>query len=160
MRHEEEFSIWLAGGVLRAGGEDIQASVLEEVRDKVASGTPLDQALALVSRSERQAGDFGAEIIGPLLLPILIEGLKTFWNLYASELQKKVAGDLAKLTIEKVKDLFRSALGGAERDKTLTSMEEVIREVAAKRKLNAKATERLVALVLDPNVASELDAAS
>lgn len=80
MTREEELSVWLGSGILRAGGEEIQYLVLDSVRDRVASGTRLDQALGAIMKSERQPGDFGAEIIGALALPILMEGLKSFWD--------------------------------------------------------------------------------
>ena len=157
MTREDELSIWLGAGILRAGGEDIQVLVLDSVRKWVASGATLDQALGAIMKVERQAGDFGAEIVGALALPILIEALKSFWTQYATELQKEFASEVVTFTVEKVKALFRAALHGKDKENTLQSMEATIREAAAKHGLDASGTERLVALVKDPKVADELD---
>lgn len=157
MAREDELSIWLGGAMLRAGGEDIQALVLDSIRGQVASGTSLDQALVAVVKSERQPGDFGAEIVGALALSILLEGLKSFWTQYAAELQKKFAGEMVTWTVKKMKGLFRSALRGEDKEKMLQSMEATIRETAAKHGLDARGTARLVALVRDPTLVDELD---
>jgi hypothetical protein len=157
MEKEDEISFWLAGGLLKAGGEDVQALVLEAIRDEVASGVTLDEALTSASKSERQAGDLGVEFIGPLLLPLLIEALKIFWKAYASELQKKVAGDLAKFSVDKVKELLRGAFVGPNKAAAAASLEDSLRQVAEKHKLDAAATERLLSLAQSPKLASELN---
>src|ERR1700730_14690439 len=108
---DDELAVWLGGCALRAADEGIQASVLEALGEEVKSGKGLDEALATVTTFDRRAGDFGAEIIGPLLLPILIEALKAFWNAYAAELQKKAVGTLVDLTVDEVKSIFRKRVG-------------------------------------------------
>lgn len=153
----DALSLWLAGAALRSGGEPIQALVLDEVRQDMEAGTPLTEAVNRATRGERQPGDFGVEFVGPLLLPILIEGIKAFWNIYLTELQKKAFGELATLTIDAVKAAFRRALASAEKGKVLGDLEQSLRDVAAAHHLSAEQTTRLIALTKSADLDNALD---
>src|SRR6266567_43640 len=90
----DALSLWLTASALRSAGESIQALVVDELRQDTAAGVPLAEALKKIIQSDRKPGDFGVAFVGPLLLPILLEGVKAFWNLYLTELQKKAFGEL------------------------------------------------------------------
>ena len=153
---EEALSLWLAGAALRSAGEPIQALVLDEVGHDMEAGATLAQALEKVTQSERRPGDFGAEFLGPMLLPILIEGIKAFWNLYLTELQKKAFGELATMTIDAVKAAFRKAVSSSEKEELLDGLEQSLRQVAAAHRLSAEQTARLIALTKSPELEYEL----
>lgn len=153
----DALSLWLAAAALRSADEPIQALVLDQVRQETEVGVPLAQALDKATRSERKPGDFGVEFIGPLLLPLLIEGVKAFWKLYLTELQKKAAGEIATVTIDAVKAVFRKAMSGGDKEKIVGGLETSLRAVAVEHKLSADQTARLIALVKSADFENELD---
>ncbi|MER8683961.1 hypothetical protein [Mesorhizobium sp. M1405] len=157
MKQDEELTFWLAEGMLRAGGEEVQAALLEAIREEALSGVPLDRAVAETTRHDRRPGDFGAEILAPIMLPILIEALKAFWAAFAPELQKKLMGELAGFTVERAKSLFRKVFGGPEKEQAIAKLDASIREAAARRHLDADTTKRLIALIENPKLPQALE---
>lgn len=95
--------------------------------------------------------------VGPLLLPIFLEGAKAFWNLYLTELQKKAFGELATMTIDAVKSTFRKALLSDDKPKILGDLEQSLRDVAAAHHLSNEQTARLIALTKSTDLDNELD---
>lgn len=153
----DELSLWLAASALRSSGESIQALVLDEIRRDTKAGVPLTEALKKLTQGERKPGDFGVAFVGPLLLPILLEGVKAFWTLYLTELQKKAFGELATMTIDAVKSTFRKALLSSEKPEIFGNLEQSLRDVAAAHHLSSEQTARLIALAQSPDLDNELD---
>ena len=95
---------------------------------------------------DRKGGDFGAEIIGPLVIPILIEAGKQLWAAYLKKLTEKAGNNLADLTVDGVKTIVRRQWAGPD-GSAAEDYEKLLREAASKQGLAQAQTDQLIAAV-------------
>lgn len=95
---------------------------------------------------ERSGGDFGAEIIGPLLIPVLIEAGKQLWAAYLKDLTGKAASGLADLTANSVKGYLKRHWS-RDGDHVAAEYERLLRAAAATHGLSQEQIDELVAAV-------------
>jgi hypothetical protein len=156
MDQGDELSLWLASAWLRASGDDVQSLVIEDLQEQIEQGKSMADGLDALSHSERQAGDFGMEIAGTLLAPVLIELLKDFWSGYLKKLGESAGGALAEETTKGVKGWFLSILHKKQDDKVLRDLKTKVDQLAAERKLTGKEAARLLEALSGPKLAQEL----
>jgi hypothetical protein len=80
MIEAEELSIWAARAALKSCNENISVLDVSSVEKRLQSGDTFGDALASLGDFQRRKGDFGAEIVGTLLVPLLLEALRDFWS--------------------------------------------------------------------------------
>jgi hypothetical protein len=158
MEQSDELSLWLADGWLHASGDEIQRLLVEDLRDQVAQGVPLSDGIVSLSKSERRAGDFGMEIAGTLLAPVLVELLKDFWKGYLKRLGEDAGAALEDATTKGIKGWFVALLHKKEDDAALAQLKEKINQLADKKKLTRKESLRLLEALRSPKLAQELSA--
>lgn len=110
MKEPEQLSAWLAEAMLKSGDENIAALDVLVVAKRLQAGEDFAEALASLQKFEQKKGDFGAEIIGTLLVPLLLEALKDFWAGYVKKLSEDAGEATAKFTADRLKSIFRSWL--------------------------------------------------
>jgi hypothetical protein len=154
MTNEDQFAALITGGILRAGGEDIQAQVLDELVQSAGSAT-LQERIAEGRKLERRPGDFGMEIIGALIVPILVEATTQFWTAYVKRMTEKAGSDLADLSLSSIRKLALRIWRGEEDNANLSELESLVREVARKEGLQPQQIDSLVAKVRDAKVAQQ-----
>lgn len=158
MREEEKFGIWIAGATLRAGQHEIDALALDDLARQAQNSGDLDRQLAEMRRFDRKGGDFGAEIVGAILIPILIEAGKQLWAAYVKKLADKAAGALADATSDGVAELVKRHWHGST-DDAAQEFASIIRDVGARHKLPQAQVDELIAALQSPAMAKELGAA-
>lgn len=156
MNQADELSLWVADGWFRASGDEAQGLLIEDLQEQVAQGSTLSDGLAAISTSERQPGDFGMEIAGSLLAPILVELLKDFWSGYLKKLGENAGGALADSTTKRAKEWFLSLLHKKEDHSALSEIERKINQMAELKKLSKRETTRLLETLRNPKLAEEL----
>ncbi len=156
MKNDDEFAAWIAGAVLRSGGEDIQAEVLDDLVEKTGPAGSLETEIEAARKASKRPGDFGAEFIGAMLLPVLIEAGKELWAAYLKKLTEKAGEELAALTVDGVKMLAHRIWSGEEEAVTAADYEKLLRAAAAKQGLSPDQTDQLVARLRDPELARAL----
>ncbi|MDI4657526.1 hypothetical protein [Xanthobacter autotrophicus] len=156
MARQDEVALWLATATLKADGQEIAALDTEGLMADIEAGKDLDTSLEEMRRFDRKGGDFGAEIIGPLLIPIVVEAAKQLWATYLKELTEQGGKQLAILTIDAVK----AAVGRLWSDKPdlPTRYAALIRAEAERQGLAADQVERLVQTVKSPLLTEEITA--
>lgn len=155
MDQSDELSLWLAGAWLRSSGNEIQSLIVEDLEERVMNGMPLSEALASVTTSKRQAGDFGMEIAGTLLAPVIVEFLKTFWASYLKTIAEQSGKSLAVATTEGVKRWFLSAIH-KDNDKVASDLRSGIADLATHGKVSPQEADRLIAALTGPKLSAEL----
>lgn len=155
MRPEDEFAGWMAAATLRTADEEIQAIFLDDVLEQAREGQGLDRALADASKSERRPGDFGMEIAGSLLVPVLIEAGRQFWAIYIKKLAEKGADKLSEATIASLKRMVKKAWSGEDTE-VRDDLARLIRVAGEKQGLQAEAIEKLVSAIQAERFANEL----
>ncbi len=143
MKNHDEDAVALAVSILRSSGKEIEALSLEAIAAD-AGTAGIDGALEKAARSERREGAFGMEIVGAILIPVLVEAARQFWNTYSKELAAKLGTTAADFTFTKLKGWFTSALPNERREMSF-EMGERIRTVGTKRGLKPEDIEALVA---------------
>lgn len=146
MTIEEQFSVAITRQVLTDAGEEIQLTVLDEMvtdEQHVSLHKQLEQAKSY----KKQAGDFGMEILGPMLISALIEAGKLLWKTYLKKLEEKAAGKLADLTAEHAQNLVNTIWHKPDAPVTKSEYETALRAVAQKNGLTDKQTEQLIAAI-------------
>ena len=156
MDQSDELSLWFAGGWLRTSGDEIQSLLVRDLQDQVERGEPIADGIAALSQSERQAGDFGMEIAGTLLAPVLVQLLKDFWAGYLKKLGEGAGGALADATTKSVKAWFLSVLHKDGSQEILTQLQSRLDQLVARKKLSRKEATRLLDALADPKLALEL----
>jgi len=152
----DELSLWLANAWLRASGDSIQSLVVEDLQEQIEQGKSMTDGLSSLMTSQRQAGDFGMEIAGTLLAPVLVELLKDFWSGYLKKVGESAGGAVAEATTKRVKDWFLSILHSKEDDKVLADLRRKVDRLAAQKKLTRKEAARLLEALHGPKLAQEL----
>ena len=156
MDQADQLSLWLAGAWLRSSGDGIQSLVVEDVEEQVAQGTPVSEVLASIATAKRQPGDFGMEIAGTLLAPVLIEFLKTFWASYLKKLAEEAGSAAATATTKVIKARFVSALQKGESEPVMQALRSGIVDLAGRSKLSPEEAARLLSAVEGGKVPNEL----
>lgn len=156
MKNDDEFAAWIAGAVLRRSGEDIQAEVLDDLVQKTGPADSLETHIEAARTASKRAGDFGAEFIGAMLLPVLIEAGKELWAAYLKKLTENAGEQLAAMTVDGVKTLAHRIWSGEEKAVTAADYEKLVRVAAAKEGLSSEQTDILVAGLRDPELARAL----
>lgn len=157
MEAQDEFSLWLAEATLISGGQEISAFVVSDIRDDVAAGATLDAALQDIQTFDRKPGDFGAEIIGALIVPVVIEAAKQLWTSYLKEFTQQGGKQLASMTIKSAKKL----LGRIWADKPEISERyaELVRAEAERQGLPPEQVDLLAKAITAPALAEKLKGA-
>ena len=158
MDQDDELSLWLAGAWLRASGDEIQSLVVEDIQEQAQQGTTVMIALKSLAESKRQPGDFGMEIAGTLLAPVLIEFLKAFWASYLKRLAETAGKAVADATTKSVKVWFLAAIHKGKDDKVMADLQAGIADLAARGKLSQQETARLLAGLKGAALSQELAA--
>jgi hypothetical protein len=156
MKNADELTLWLGGALIEASGDPVETAVFEDVAEQSNGGHALDAVLRDIDRPERQAGDFGMEIAGTLMAPVLLGALRHFWSGYIAKLEDKAADNLADATIAGIKKLFAREITGPGKDALTAEIEAQVRSRAAARGIESAEVDKLVSLLRDPNVASRL----
>lgn len=139
----DESTVEISAAVLRAADREIEAIALEAlVSDAGVDG--LDQAVATAVRSEIRGGAFGMEIVGAILIPVLIDAARQFWQSYSKHLAEKLGSKAAEATASRFKLWFLSAPQDEQR-KVADRLALAIRAEGAKRGLDASDIDSLVA---------------
>jgi hypothetical protein len=155
MDQNDELTLWFAHAWLRASGQEVQGILVEDLWDQAASGTPLSESIGALGSSQRQAGDFGMEIAGALLAPVVVELLKEFWSAYVKKLAGDLAGKLADASTSGLRSLFLSALARHDGD-AAPDLVKRVHQLAADKKISRRDADRLVAALRSPRLAKEL----
>lgn len=108
VNQEQQIGVWLAQAVLSADGQVMAAASLSSLEDLEAAA--IDRELTKMTAFDRQAGDFGAEVIGALLVPVLVEAARQLWASYLKELTSSAGKALAGMTLEQAKRFLRDRL--------------------------------------------------
>lgn len=158
MGKEDEFAAVVTKAILQAGGDEIQVAVLDDIVEGSKVSGSLDASIAAVKTAKRRPGDFGMEIVGALLIPVLIEAAKQFWAAYVKKLAEKTGGDLAELTVTQAKDVARRIWTGEEAFVSVSDFETLVRSAAKREGLSAEQTDKLVRDLRNPSVANAFEA--
>ena len=157
MTNEDAFAAIITDAVLRAGDEDIQAYVLEDLVKNTTASKDLETTIAEMRSMERRQGDFGMEIVGSLLLPVLVEAAKQLWSAYVKRLSKKTGETLADYTLDGIKAVARRIWKGEETATSVDEFEELVLQAAEKEGLSAEQTNGIVEALRSARVKDELD---
>lgn len=155
MKDDEKFAIWLAGATLRSADREIDALTLDDLSRQVQQNGNLESELEEMRRFDRRGGDFGAEIIGAVVIPILIEAGKQLWAAYLKKLTDKAAGKLADVTADEVSALI-TRTWSTPGDDSRASYERILQAEAAKQGLSQSQTEGLIAALNQRRMADEV----
>lgn len=156
MKNDEEFSVWLAGAILNAADEEIQDEVLKELVKSTDQFTNLDDVISKNRQATKESGDFGMEIIGSLLIPVLIEAGKQLWSQYVKKLSEKAANQLADYTIDQMKKLTRDILSGDSDLISINDFELVFRKVAIQEGLESKKIDSMIQAIRSKRMVEKL----
>lgn len=155
MKDDDKFAMWLAGATLRSADREIDALTLDDLARQAQHSGDLESELDAMRRFDRRGGDFGAEIIGAVVIPILIEAGKQLWAAYLKKLTDKAAGKLADVTAEEV-SAFIKQHWSTPGDDSRASYETILQAEAAKQGLSQSQTEGLIAALNQPRMAHEV----
>jgi hypothetical protein len=145
----------LTSAVLNARGDDVQAAVIDDMVDRLDTEGDLDKQLERAGSTRSQAGDFGMEIAGAIVIPVLVEAAKALWAAYVKKLSEKAADDLANLSYKQVVKLAHW-LWSTESEVSV-AFEPLLRAAAAKRGLLPIQIEALLAAVHSPEMLAALE---
>jgi hypothetical protein len=155
MKTQDELVLWSAGAWLQVSGFTAQSLVVTDVQDQVEQGKPLDKVLAEVPAPKKHAGDFGIEIVGSLLAPIVIGLLKDFWSGYLKKLSDKAEGDLADATVGKLKSVFAKSLADKNED-AYAILKSDLERLEKENKLTPKQAQSLLETLQSTALVDEL----
>ena len=155
MKEDEKFAVWMAGTTLRSGKREIDALALDDLAQQAAETGDLDKELKALSHFDKKGGDFGAEIIGALVIPVLIEAGKQLWAAYLKKISEKAAGALADATVSQATAFVKEHWSGSG-ESVAAKYEQCLRDAATKQGLSQSQTDALVAAVRDPEMAKSL----
>lgn len=155
MKDDENFAIWLAAATLRSADREIDALTLDDLARQAQQSGDLERELDAMRRFDRRGGDFGAEIVGAVVIPILIEAGKQLWAAYLKKLTDKATGKLADVTAEEV-SAFIKQTWSTNGDDSRASYERILQEEAAKQGLSQSQTDGLIAALNQRRMADEV----
>ena len=137
---------WLGDRLLaESAGATTQQILFNEIRDRVAAGSSIEEAARSLAATETRAGDFGVEIAGSMLAIVLAEGLKTFWSAYLKEAEERLGKQLAKVTIDYLKQVFRRDLSGPESGSLRQQIGSAVRKSCERHRVDFQSVEPVLA---------------
>lgn len=148
----------LTAAVLSASGEDVQSAVVDDMVERLDRDGDLDTQIARYRVTRKEAGDFGMEIVGALLVPVLIDAAKGLWAAYVKKLSEQAGGQLADLTYKQAAKLLNWLWTGDVRDRVDTDFEGLLKVAASQRGLTPEQIETLVVAVRSPKMREILEA--
>lgn len=155
MTEDEKFAVWIAGATLRSGDRQVDALALDDLAQQAAKTGSLDREIKAMGQFDRKGGDFGAEIIGAVVIPILIEAGKQLWAAYFKKVSEKAAGALADATTTQVTAFVKKHWSGDDED-IMAKYEQCLRDAASKQGLSQPQTEALVKALRSPEMKKEI----
>jgi hypothetical protein len=155
VKEDEKFAVWIAGATLRSGDREVDALALDDPAQQAAKTGDLDKEIKTMGQFDRKGGDFGAEIIGAVVIPILIEAGKQLWASYFKKVSDKAAGALADATASQVTAFVKEHWSGTG-DSATAKYEQCLRDAAAKQGLSQPQTEALVKALRSPEMKKEI----
>jgi hypothetical protein len=155
VQEDEKFAVWIAGATLRSGNREVDAITLDTLAQQATKAGDLKRELDAMRQFDRRGGDFGAEIVGAVLIPILIEAGKQLWAAYLKKLTDQAAAGLANLTADVVKAAIKRQWSSPTHN-ARAEYETIIRREAGKQGLSQAQTDALVAAVHQPEMAHEV----
>lgn len=158
MTNDEEFAALIAGALLKASQNDVQAQLLTELKRKAEASGSLEAELIAAKLTRKRAGDFGAEFIAAALIPILIEAGRQFWAAYSKKVAEGAADALGDLTIEKLKALIARIWSKDEKLVSVDDFSKLVRAAAEKEKLAPDQIDRLIQTIYSDGMRRELGA--
>ncbi|WMY75606.1 hypothetical protein RHD99_06570 [Buttiauxella selenatireducens] len=149
----------LASATLSASGETVQSDVVEDMLNRLDSDGDLDSQIerSLLTK-KKKAGDFGMEIVGSLLIPVLIEASKGLWAAYLKKISEKAGAQLAELTYAQVAKLVNWLWTGEERSQAEIDFDRLLRVAGSRHGLSPEQVEALVIAVRSPEMKAAIDA--
>jgi len=158
MKDEEKFALWIAEVTLRSSGREVDAITVDDLAKEVEQTGNLESKLEEMHHFEKRGGDFGAEIVAAMIIPILIEAGKQLWAAYLKKLADKAGGTLADVTVDEVKTFFRNQWGNSAND-SRADYEAILRSEAGKQGLSETQTSALVEAIRQQSMARAITAA-
>lgn len=152
----DEAAVVIAAAVLRGSDREIEALTLEALASE-ADLTGIDQALAEAARSEKRGGAFGMEIVGAILIPVLIEAARQFWQSYSKNLVDKLGSSAAEATLARFRGWFLNAPANEQRE-AADRLAIAIRTEGAKRGLAEIDIDALIAATAPEKLSTALAA--
>lgn len=148
----------LTSAALSASGEEVQAVVVDDMMERIDRDGDLESQIARSKQQRRAAGDFGMELAGAILIPVLIEAAKGLWAAYLKKLGEKAGGKLADLTYEHVAKLLHWLWAGDEQPLVEADFEMLLRKSGDSQGLSAPQVDALVAAMRSPEMKVALQA--
>ena len=148
----------LTSAVLSASGEEVQAAVVDDMMERIDRDGDLDSQIARSKQQRRGAGDFGMELAGAILVPVLIEAAKGLWAAYLKKLGEKAGGKLADLTYEHAAKLLHWLWLGEEQAQVQADFEKLLRKAGDSQGMSSQQVDALVAAVRSPEMKVALQA--
>jgi hypothetical protein len=142
----EQFALELAEQVASAGDLDILAGELQDLAERAGGSSDLRTALAEMRQFDQQGGDFGAEIVGVIVVPALIEVGKQLWAKYVEKMVETGAAKLANLTVDEVR-LHVVGLWKDSEESVSSQYEQLLRAEAKRQGLKLEQIEGLLTAV-------------
>lgn len=143
MEQSERLSLWLAVHWLTVSDLPLQALIVEDLETQIEEGSSFSEGLRSLTANSRRAGDFGMEIAGSLLAPVLVELLKSFWSEYLKKLAEDAGGSAAELTIDEAKRWFKHNVAPNPASKPLKELLQSIDDLVAANRISAGDADRL-----------------
>lgn len=150
----------LASAALSASGEEVQAAVVDDMVSNLAHDGDLASQIARATPPRKGAGDFGMELAGAILVPVLVEAAKELWAAYLEKLGEKAGGKLADLTYEHAAKLVQWLWSGDEKRQVEDDFEQLLRVAADAQGLSSQQVDALVMAVRSPGMKDALDTQS
>lgn len=148
----------IASAALSVSGEEVQAAVVDDMMERIDRDGDLDSQIARSKRERRAAGDFGMELAGAILVPVLIEAAKGLWAAYLKKLGEKAGSKLADLTYEHTAKLLNWLWAGDEQQQVEADFEKLLRKAGDSQGLPMRQVDALVAAVRSPEMKAALQA--
>lgn len=148
----------LTSAVLSVSGEEVQAAVVDDMMERINRDGDLDIQIARSKQQRRAAGDFGMELAGAILVPVLIEAAKGLWAAYLKKLSEKAGSKLADLTYEHAAKLLNWLWAEDEQPQVKADFERLLRKVGDSQRLSMQQVDALIAAVRSPEMTAALQA--
>jgi hypothetical protein len=148
----------LTSATLSASGEEVQAAMVDDMVEQLAHDVDLCRQLERAQTRRRQAGDFGMEIAGAILVPVLMEAAKGLWAAYLKKLGEKAGGQLADLTFKQVAKLIHHLWAGEEQGHIQADFVELVKLAAGKQGMASEQIEALLVAIRSAEMQTALEA--
>jgi len=107
----------------------------------------LDEQIRNAKAHSKEAGDFGMEILGPMLISALIEAGKALWKIYIKKIGEKAADKLADITVNEATKIANAVWHKTDDTLTMADYDNALRNAADKNGLSKEQTEHLIAAI-------------